>query len=81
MFLVSRTKAVIFILDALRFFLALWVTMGHFGVFPLFAAKLMGVPAEDPQQLGVWVNDITEVHGNFQHHPDRELRSYGVFKR
>jgi peptidoglycan/LPS O-acetylase OafA/YrhL len=26
-----------FILDALRFFLALWVTMGHFGVFPLFA--------------------------------------------
>ena len=25
------------ILDALRIFLAFWVTMGHFGVFPLFA--------------------------------------------
>src|ERR1700674_4258868 len=25
------------ILDALRFFLALWVTMGHLVVFPLFA--------------------------------------------
>jgi peptidoglycan/LPS O-acetylase OafA/YrhL len=26
-----------FILDALRFFLAFWVTMGHFSAFPLFA--------------------------------------------
>lgn len=26
-----------FILDALRFILAFWVTIGHFGVFPLFA--------------------------------------------
>jgi peptidoglycan/LPS O-acetylase OafA/YrhL len=25
------------VLDALRFFLALWVTMGHFRIFPLFA--------------------------------------------
>src|SRR5258708_31529015 len=25
------------VLDALRFFLAFWVVMGHFGIFPLFA--------------------------------------------
>jgi hypothetical protein len=31
----------------------------------------MGVPVEDHRQLGIWVNDIAEVHGNFQHHPDR----------
>jgi len=37
----------------------------------IMTAKLMGVPAEDHSQLGKWVNDIAEVHGNFQHHPDR----------
>ncbi len=37
----------------------------------IMTAKLMGVPVEDHRQLGAWVNDITEVHGNFQHHPDR----------
>jgi cytochrome P450 len=48
-------------------------------------AKLMGVPVEDHRQLGAWVNDIVEVHGNFQHHPRRvaeiiqslqDMRSY-----
>jgi pimeloyl-[acyl-carrier protein] synthase len=37
----------------------------------IMTAKLMGVPVEDHRQLGAWVNDIAEVHGNFQHHPDR----------
>jgi pimeloyl-[acyl-carrier protein] synthase len=47
--------------------------LGDFAV-PLPAimtAKLMGVPEEDHSQLNVWVNDIAEMHGNFQHHPDR----------
>jgi pimeloyl-[acyl-carrier protein] synthase len=51
----------------------------------IVTAKLMGVPAEDHRQLSKWVVDIAEVHGNFQHHPDRvkeilqsleDLRSY-----
>jgi cytochrome P450 len=55
----------------------------------IMTAKLMGVPVEDHRQLGAWVNDITEVHGNFQHHPDRvteilqslqDMKSY-VFDR
>jgi pimeloyl-[acyl-carrier protein] synthase len=37
----------------------------------IMTAKLMGVPVDDHHQLGIWVNDIAEVHGNFQHHPDR----------
>ena len=37
----------------------------------IMTAKLMGVPMEDHWQIGAWVNDIAEVHGNFQHHPDR----------
>jgi hypothetical protein len=37
----------------------------------IMTARLMGVPVEDHRQLGIWVNDIAEVHGNFQHHPDR----------
>jgi pimeloyl-[acyl-carrier protein] synthase len=37
----------------------------------IMTAKLMGVPVEDHRKLGAWVNDIAEVHGNFQHHPDR----------
>ena len=40
--------------------------------FPgIVTAKLLGVPAEDYEQLGAWVIDIAEVLGNFQHHPDR----------
>jgi cytochrome P450 len=37
----------------------------------IITAKLMGVPVEDHRLLGIWVNDIVELHGNFQHHPDR----------
>jgi hypothetical protein len=32
---------------------------------------MLGVPVDDHQQLGVWVIDIAEVLGNFQHHPKR----------
>jgi cytochrome P450 len=37
----------------------------------IMTAKLMGIPVENHRQLGIWANDIAEVHGNFQHHPDR----------
>jgi pimeloyl-[acyl-carrier protein] synthase len=37
----------------------------------IITAKLLGVPAEDHQQLGLWAADLAEVLGNFQHHPDR----------
>jgi pimeloyl-[acyl-carrier protein] synthase len=37
----------------------------------ILTAKLMGVPVKDHRQLGIWANDIAEVHGNFQNHPDR----------
>ena len=37
----------------------------------IITAKLMGFPVKDHRLLGVWVNDIVELHGNFQHHPDR----------
>lgn len=37
----------------------------------IMTAKLMGVPVDDHRQLGSWANDIAEVHGNFQNHPDR----------
>jgi pimeloyl-[acyl-carrier protein] synthase len=55
------------------------IASGHLDMIADFAAplpaimtaKLMGVPVEDHRKLGAWVNDITEVHGNFQHHPDR----------
>jgi pimeloyl-[acyl-carrier protein] synthase len=55
------------------------IASGHLDMIADFAAplpaimtaKLMGVPVEDHRKLGGWVNDITEVHGNFQHHPDR----------
>jgi len=51
----------------------------------IVTSKLMGVPVEDHRKLSKWVIDIAEVHGNFQHHPDRvkeilqsleDLRSY-----
>jgi hypothetical protein len=37
----------------------------------IITAKMLGVPVDDHQQLGVWVIDIAEVLGNFQHHPKR----------
>jgi cytochrome P450 len=55
------------------------IASGHLDMIADFAAplpaimtaKLMGIPVEDHRLLGVWVNDIVELHGNFQHHPDR----------
>jgi pimeloyl-[acyl-carrier protein] synthase len=50
----------------------------------IVTAKLLGIPVEDHEQIGNWVNDIAEVHGNFQHHPDRVtevLRSLQNLKR
>jgi pimeloyl-[acyl-carrier protein] synthase len=55
------------------------ISAGHLDVMEDFAnplpaivtAKLMGVPVEDHRLLSKWVIDIAEVHGNFQHHPDR----------
>jgi pimeloyl-[acyl-carrier protein] synthase len=50
----------------------------------IITAKLMGVPVEDHAQIGAWVNDLVEVHGNFQHDPDRVsqiLRSLEHIKR
>jgi pimeloyl-[acyl-carrier protein] synthase len=37
----------------------------------IVTAKLMGVPVEHHARIGAWVNDIVEVHGNFQHDPRR----------
>ena len=37
----------------------------------IVTAKLLGIPAEDHQQLHAWVLDLAEVLGNFQHHPRR----------
>jgi len=37
----------------------------------IVTARLLGVPIEDHQRLHVWVLDLAEVLGNFQHHPDR----------
>lgn len=69
------------------------VSKGHMDLMEDFAnplpaivtSKLMGVPVEDHRKLSKWVVDIAEVHGNFQHHPDRvkeilqsleDMRSY-----
>jgi pimeloyl-[acyl-carrier protein] synthase len=50
----------------------------------IVTAKMLGVPVEDHRQLGVWVLDLAEVLGNFQHHPDRVaeiVQSLEDFKR
>jgi hypothetical protein len=55
------------------------IARGHLDVVKDFAgplpaimtSKLMGVPVEDHRQISTWVADLAEVHGNFQHHPDR----------
>ncbi len=69
------------------------IARGHMDLMEDFAnplpaivtSKLMGVPVEDHRQLSKWVVDIAEVHGNFQHHPNRvkeilqsleDMRSY-----
>jgi pimeloyl-[acyl-carrier protein] synthase len=68
------------------------ISSGHMDMVADFAgplpaivtAKMLGVPVEDHRQLGAWVVDLTEVLGNFQHHPDRVreiVRSLEDFKR
>jgi len=55
------------------------VHQGHMDMIADFAislpaivtAQLLGVPIEDHEQLHVWVLDLAEVLGNFQHHPNR----------
>jgi len=37
----------------------------------IVTAKLLGVPPEDHEKLHAWVLDLSEILGNFQHHPDR----------
>ena len=37
----------------------------------IVTAEMLGVPAEDRQQLKVWSADFAEMLGNFQHNPDR----------
>lgn len=40
--------------------------------FPaIVTAALLGVPAEDHEQLKAWSADFAELLGNFQHNPDR----------
>jgi pimeloyl-[acyl-carrier protein] synthase len=49
----------------------------------IMTCRLMGVPVEDHAQIGRWVTDLAEVHGNFQHHPARVsevLKSLDDFK-
>jgi pimeloyl-[acyl-carrier protein] synthase len=37
----------------------------------IITAEMLGVPAEDHQQLKEWSADFAEMLGNFQHNPDR----------
>jgi cytochrome P450 len=40
--------------------------------FPAFVlAALIGLPPEDGPQMQLWVNDVSELLGNFEHDPDR----------
>lgn len=72
------------ILDALRFVLAFWVVMGHFGVIPIFAGaestKLLGHPLPNlwssivwgiPAVMGFFVISGFCIHLPFRH--DEEL--------
>jgi cytochrome P450 len=40
----------------------------------IVTAEMLGVPAEDHQQLKAWSQDFAEMLGNFQHNPDRAPR-------
>ena len=46
----------------------------------IVTAKMLGVPVEDHEQLHIWVLDIAEVLGNFQHHPDRMTEIVGSLR-
>ena len=77
------------ILDALRIFLAFWVTMGHFGVFPLFAgvntATTFGRTLVHgwssmvwgvPAVIGFFVISGFCIHLPFRHDEGLSVRSY-----
>jgi cytochrome P450 len=40
----------------------------------IVTAEMLGVPAEDYQQLKLWSQDFAEMLGNFQHNPERAPR-------
>jgi hypothetical protein len=40
----------------------------------IVTAEMLGVPAEDHEQLKSWSADFAEMLGNFQHNPDRAAR-------
>lgn len=37
----------------------------------IVSARLIGIPLEDRAQVHVWIRDLSELFGNFQHDPDR----------
>ena len=41
----------------------------------IVTAQMLGVPAGDCDQLRAWSADFAEVLGNFQHNPDRSVRT------
>jgi len=41
----------------------------------IVTAEMLGVPAEDHEQLKSWSEDFAEMLGNFQHNQDRALRT------
>lgn len=40
----------------------------------IVTAEMLGVPADDHEQLKAWSADFAEMLGNFQHNPDRAAR-------
>jgi pimeloyl-[acyl-carrier protein] synthase len=37
----------------------------------IISTRLIGIPPEDRAQVHIWVRDLSELFGNFQHHQDR----------
>jgi pimeloyl-[acyl-carrier protein] synthase len=37
----------------------------------IVTARLMGIPLEDRAQVHIWIRDLSELFGNFQHDPER----------
>ncbi len=37
----------------------------------IVAARLIGIPLEDREQVHLWTRDLSELFGNFQHDPER----------
>jgi len=42
----------------------------------MVTARLMGIPLEDRAQVHIWIRDLSELYGNFQHDPDRLATLY-----